>query len=89
MRPNRRIQAGTQGASRPATTQPRRPRTATQMTGPLNVTVGDLTYWPHYYSTYCIHGLHDQCRLTCKTCKQPCLCICHEKHPDEATGVGW
>ena len=33
--------------------------------------------WPHYYSTYCIHELHDQCRLKCKTCEAPCRCECH------------
>jgi hypothetical protein len=30
-----------------------------------------------YVSTYCIHRLHDQCRLTCKTCGAACLCPCH------------
>jgi len=34
--------------------------------------------YPHYWSTYCIHELHDQCRLTCKHCKAPCLCGCHK-----------
>lgn len=32
---------------------------------------------PHYTSTYCIHELHEDCRLTCKTCQLPCLCPCH------------
>lgn len=32
----------------------------------------------HYVSTYCMHEAHGQCRLTCKTCRQPCLCPCHE-----------
>ena len=41
-----------------------------------------LTYWPHYYSTYCIHGRHDECRRTCKTCTAPCLCPCHKDAPD-------
>lgn len=31
----------------------------------------------HYTSTYCIHELHDSCRLTCKHCQSPCLCACH------------
>jgi uncharacterized protein YegP (UPF0339 family) len=31
----------------------------------------------HYTSTYCIHLLHDQCRLTCKHCASQCLCKCH------------
>ncbi len=33
--------------------------------------------YPHYTSTYCIHGNHADCRMTCKTCKAPCLCKCH------------
>lgn len=28
----------------------------------------------HYVSTYCIHGNHEACRLTCKTCDAPCRC---------------
>lgn len=32
----------------------------------------------HYLSTYCLHGNHDDCRLTCKTCEQPCRCPCHQ-----------
>jgi hypothetical protein len=35
--------------------------------------------WPHYTSTYCIHELHDACRLTCKTCGAPCRCDCHAR----------
>jgi hypothetical protein len=27
-----------------------------------------------YISTYCQHGQHDDCRLTCKCCDAPCLC---------------
>lgn len=38
--------------------------------------------WVHYFSTYCMHGLHDDCRLTCKHCKAPCRCECHK---DRAT----
>lgn len=37
--------------------------------------------WPHYYSTYCIHDLHDQCRFTCKHCEETCRCDCHEEAP--------
>lgn len=44
----------------------------------------DRRTWPHYFSTYCIHGLHDDCRLTCKTCAKACLCTCHEP----STGPG-
>jgi len=29
---------------------------------------------PHYTSTYCIHGDHESCRKTCKTCQAPCRC---------------
>lgn len=32
---------------------------------------------PHYTGTYCIHGLHEQCKRECKTCGSPCLCPCH------------
>lgn len=29
----------------------------------------------HYYlSTACFHGLHDECRKTCKFCTSPCQC---------------
>ena len=34
--------------------------------------------WPHYWSTYCIHDLHDRCRRLCKTCGQMCVCPCHK-----------
>jgi hypothetical protein len=34
----------------------------------------ELRRYPHYTSTYCIHGLHDQCRRTCKTCGSACRC---------------
>lgn len=27
-----------------------------------------------YLSTYCQHGLHDDCKRTCKVCGSPCLC---------------
>lgn len=32
-----------------------------------------------YISTYCIHDLCAECRLTCKHCDAPCLCVCHRK----------
>jgi hypothetical protein len=31
----------------------------------------------HYFSTYCVHGDHGHCRVTCKTCLEPCRCSCH------------
>ena len=31
-----------------------------------------------YVSTYCIHGYHDNCRLTCKVCEARCRCACHD-----------
>ena len=34
--------------------------------------------YPHYFSTYCIHGLHEQCRKRCKTCEYPCQCKAKE-----------
>jgi hypothetical protein len=40
--------------------------------------VNEADYYPHYYSTYCIHDLHDQCRLTCKHCEKQCRCACHQ-----------
>jgi len=40
-------------------------------------------FYPHYWSTYCIHDRHDECRLTCKTCKAPCLCTCHQSGKGE------
>ena len=30
-----------------------------------------------YISTWCQHGHHTQCRLTCKLCDAACLCPCH------------
>ena len=36
-----------------------------------------ISFYPHYYSTYCIHDLHNTCRLTCKTCGDRCRCDCH------------
>lgn len=42
-----------------------------------DVLIEGLAYYPHYFSTYCIHGLHERCRLTCKHCEKPCLCRCH------------
>lgn len=31
----------------------------------------------HYFSTYCIHGHHADCRETCKFCSDGCRCECH------------
>lgn len=30
-----------------------------------------------YLSTYCVHGLHGDCRLVCKHCPARCVCPCH------------
>lgn len=30
-----------------------------------------------YLSTYCVDGIHLDCRRNCKNCKAPCLCSCH------------
>lgn len=30
-----------------------------------------------YLSTGCFHEEHEACRLTCKFCFTPCLCLCH------------
>lgn len=46
---------------------------------PVATTSGSSLYYPHYWSTYCMHGLHDACRLTCKTCEAPCRCPCHDE----------
>ena len=35
------------------------------------------TFQGHYFSTYCLHDLHTDCRLTCKICAKPCRCRCH------------
>lgn len=40
--------------------------------------------WPHYWSTYCMHELHDDCRLRCKHCDAHCQCPCHETSAAEA-----
>lgn len=31
-----------------------------------------------YLSTYCLHGGHADCRLTCKLCHVHCVCDCHD-----------
>lgn len=31
----------------------------------------------YHLSTGCYYGHHDQCRLTCKSCRTACLCGCH------------
>lgn len=33
----------------------------------------------HYFSTYCIHDLHESCRDSCKFCPETCRCDCHEE----------
>lgn len=35
--------------------------------------------YPHhfYFSTACLHDLHDRCRKTCKFCHESCNCVCH------------
>jgi len=38
----------------------------------------EVTRAGHYVSTYCLHDLHADCRLTCKHCTSPCRCSCHE-----------
>lgn len=35
--------------------------------------------FPHYFSTYCIHELHEDCRLVCKHCTEQCRCPCHQE----------
>jgi hypothetical protein len=40
-----------------------------------------------YLSTYCLHGLHAACRLTCKTCGAPCRCDCHDHPPPGDTNA--
>lgn len=46
-------------------------------------TINGEAYYSHYFSTYCIHGLHDDCRLTCKHCARACCCDCHQgEHTD-------
>jgi hypothetical protein len=35
-----------------------------------------------YTSTYCAHGDHGACRLTCKTCSAGCGCSCHATETD-------
>lgn len=44
----------------------------------------------HYVSSYCIHEDHENCRLTCKTCKDPCRCHCHggTHDPQEQAATG-
>jgi len=38
-----------------------------------------------YTSTACYHGLHDECRLSCKWCREPCCCMCHEVRGQQLT----
>lgn len=30
-----------------------------------------------YYGTHCHHKDHELCKVICKTCSSPCVCICH------------
>lgn len=30
-----------------------------------------------YMSTACSHGRHTDCRVTCKFCREQCVCLCH------------
>lgn len=45
-----------------------------------------------YVSTYCDHGLGEgrdepsQCRMSCKACKAPCACLCHEGRTEPYPG---
>lgn len=36
----------------------------------------------HYVSTYCMHDVHESCRLTCKFCTALCRCSCHDRDGD-------
>lgn len=51
----------------------------------LHVTVEStgeqVTYLPHYFSTSCLHDLHDQCKGVCKFCPEKCRCDCHKSEP--------
>jgi hypothetical protein len=49
--------------------------------GPITVVANgeDITYWPHYYSTPCLHDLHDQCKGKCKFCEERCRCPHHQE----------
>lgn len=40
-----------------------------------------------YTSTYCVHGDHDACRLTCKTCVSPCACPKHQDNTLPCVGA--
>jgi hypothetical protein len=51
----------------------------------LHVTVGDggekVTFFlPHYFSTSCLHELHETCKGKCKFCEERCRCPCHAVH---------
>jgi len=47
-------------------------------------TINGEAYYPHYFSTYCIHGLHERCRHTCKHCERHCRCDCHREGRTDA-----
>ncbi len=38
-----------------------------------------VAFWPHYYSTPCLHHLHEQCKGKCKFCEERCRCDCHQE----------
>lgn len=44
----------------------------------LVASLGPLALAAHYFSTYCLHDLHGECRLRCKTCLAHCRCACHQ-----------
>jgi hypothetical protein len=42
---------------------------------------GRDVYLPHYFSTSCLHDLHDECKGVCKFCPAKCRCECHREKP--------
>ena len=48
-------------------------------TQPTGGEVRSLTTLHLYASTYCQHGLHGECRKSCKICDSPCLCPHHHR----------
>lgn len=47
---------------------------------PVEISPPKHQSYPHYYSTYCMHELHDECRETCKHCSERCKCDCHKNN---------
>lgn len=41
-----------------------------------------VSFWPHYTSTSCMHGLHKECKGKCKFCEERCRCACHKPDLD-------